>query len=52
MSTRIGAGLQPRGRALPQLVFDSVSPEEHLEVALKVSMGNALAETVSILTYQ
>ena len=31
--TRVAAGLQPRGRALPQLIPDLLGPEPHLAVS-------------------
>ena len=34
VAARVAAGSQPSGRALPQLIPDFLSPEEHLQVAM------------------
>jgi len=35
IAARIASGLQPRGRAIPQLIPDLLGPDTHLAVALK-----------------
>ena len=37
MAARIGAGPQPRGRTLPQILPDFLCAEAHLEVVVKVT---------------